>query len=109
MKLIWRLGIGLQLVVSGDLMPRLTDDANIQIDPVHCRAICEEIGYRLRQTLGANAADHQPHLKLIDHLRQKDLGRQDFDGAPSIVPSHNDMGSRGGAHGTSTPLRKPGG
>jgi hypothetical protein len=78
-------------------MPRLTDDANIQIDGVHCRAICEEIGYRLRRTLGAKAVDHPPLLKLIDHLRQKDLGRQVSDGAPSIVPSDNDIGSRGRA------------
>jgi hypothetical protein len=90
-------------------MPRLTDDANIQIDSVHCRAICEEIGYRLRQTFGASAADHPPLQKLMDHLRQKDLGRQDFDEAPSIVPSYNDGGLRDRTYGPSTPLRKPAG
>jgi hypothetical protein len=90
-------------------MPRLTDDANIQIDSVHSRAICEEIGYRLRQTLTANAADHPPLQKLVDHIRQKDPGRQDFDGAPSIVPSCNDIGERDRTYGPSTPSRKPAG
>ena len=90
-------------------MPRLTDDANIQIDSVHCRAICEEIGYRLRQTFGANAADHPPLLKLMNHFRQRDLGREDFDGAPPIVPSYNDIGSHDRTYGPPSPSRKPAG
>jgi hypothetical protein len=108
--------IGLPLTVSrpdelDNPMPRLTNYPNVQIDSVHCRAICEEIGYRLRQILKNSAPEHPPHLKLLDRLRQKDFGqkdfgRRDFDGAPSIVPSFNDTGSGGSTYRTSTPLRK---
>ena len=80
-------------------MSRLTDDPNVQIDSVHCRAICEEIGYRLRQALKNDAAEHPQHLKLLDRLR-----RQDVDGAPSIVPSFGDIAR--GPYRTATPLRK---
>jgi hypothetical protein len=82
-------------------MPRLTNYPDIQIDSVHCRAICEEVGYRLRQTLKNNPVDHPPHLTLLDRLH-----RQDFDGAPSIVPSFSAVGSRGNLYRTSTALRK---
>lgn len=68
-------------------MPRLTNDSNIQIDSIHCRAICEEIGYRLRQTLKEGVDEHPPYLKLLDLLHQKEFGRPIFDAAPSIVPS----------------------
>jgi hypothetical protein len=60
---------------------------NIQIDSVHCRAICEEIGYRLNQSLNMNASNLPPRLSLLlDRLR-----RQDQEDSPSIAPSFEDM------------------
>jgi hypothetical protein len=82
-------------------MPRLTDARNIQIDSVHCRAICEEVGYHLRQTLKTGASEHPPHLKLLARLRRQDLG-----GAPSINPSFHAIGSRRDQHGILAPSRK---
>jgi hypothetical protein len=79
-------------------MPRLTDAPNVQIDSVHCRAICEEVGYHLRQTLKPGASEHPPHLKLLARLRRQDLG-----GAPSINPS---IGSRRHPYSILAPWRK---
>ena len=60
---------------------------NIQIDSVHCGAICEEIGFRLSQFLKTETSDLPPQLKLLlNRLRQRD--REE---APSIVPSLDDM------------------
>ena len=60
---------------------------NIQIDSVHCSAICEEIGYRLSRFLKTETSDLPPQLKLLlNRLRQ-----QDREEAPSIVPSLDDM------------------
>ena len=60
---------------------------NIQIDSVHCGAICEEIGYRLSRFLKTETSDLPPQLKLLlNRLRQ-----QDREEAPSIVPSLDDM------------------
>jgi hypothetical protein len=67
-------------------MQRLTA-RNIQIDSVHCGAICEEIGYRLSRFLKTETSDLPPQLKLLlNRLRQ-----QDREEAPSIVPSLDDM------------------
>jgi hypothetical protein len=58
---------------------------NIQIDSIHCRAICEEVGYRLSKLLETEVAELPPQLKMqLDRFRQKE-------DAPSIVPSLNDM------------------
>jgi hypothetical protein len=59
----------------------------IQIDSVHCRAICEEIGYRLQIALGAASATLPVRLQLL----MDQLARQDSELAPSIVPSLEDM------------------
>jgi hypothetical protein len=60
---------------------------NIQIDSVHCRAICEEIGYRLKQLLNGEASELPPKLNwLLDQLR-----RQDEEDSPSIAPSLEEM------------------
>jgi hypothetical protein len=75
-------------------MAQLTEHLDIQIDSVYCRAICEEAGYRLRQILKGSPTSPPAHLKLLARLR-----RQDFDGAPSIVPSFDDL-KRYGAHRT---------
>jgi hypothetical protein len=60
---------------------------NIQIDSVHCRAICEEIGYRLNQFLDVEALALPPQLNwLLDQLR-----RQEEEDSPSIAPSLEEM------------------
>lgn len=61
---------------------------NIQIDSIHCRAICEEVGHRLSKLLETEVAELPPQLKMqLDRFRQKE-------DAPSIVPSLNDMALR---------------
>ena len=62
-------------------------DANIRIDQLRSRAICDEIGDRLRQMLPLEASPLPPRLRyLLDRLA-------DSDGelSPSIVPSLEDM------------------
>jgi hypothetical protein len=67
-------------------MPQLAT-RSIQIDSVHRRAICEEIGFRLSQFLKTESSDLPPQLKLLlNQLRQQDRAE-----APSIVPSLDDM------------------
>jgi hypothetical protein len=59
----------------------------LQIDSGHCRAICDEIGDRLRILLDKEAGEIPQRLRLlIDRLAELD-GRQ----APSIVPAMDDM------------------
>jgi hypothetical protein len=55
------------------------------LDHIHCRAICDEIGERLRDILDREALEIPPHLlMLIDKLAQ-------LDRAPSIIPSIDEM------------------
>lgn len=82
-------------------MQRLTNYPDVQIDSVHSRAICEEVGYRLRQLLKNPPVDHPRHIHLLDRMH-----RQDFGAAPSIVPSSDAHEARGGTYRTSTALRK---
>ena len=59
----------------------------LQIDSLHCRAICDEIGERLQTILRPDAANLPPRLQiLIDRLAD-----QDRELAPSIVPDLDDM------------------
>jgi len=59
----------------------------VQIDSGHCRAICDEIGDRLRILLDKEASQMPRQLRLlVDRLAELD-GEQ----APSIVPSMDDM------------------
>jgi len=59
----------------------------VQIDSGHCRAICEEIGDRLRILLDREACEIPQQLRLlIDRL-----GELDGEQAPSIVPALDDM------------------
>ena len=37
------------------------DHENLRLDHTHCRAICDEIGERLRESLGGEAADMPPY------------------------------------------------
>jgi hypothetical protein len=58
-----------------------------QIDSLHCRAICEEIGERLRIILRTETTALPAQLQiLIDRLAD-----QDREPAPSIVPEIGDM------------------
>lgn len=59
----------------------------LQIDSGHCRAICDEIGDRLRILLDREAGEIPQRLRLL-------LGRLaelDCEQAPSIVPALDDM------------------
>jgi hypothetical protein len=59
----------------------------LQIDSGHCRAICDEIGDRLRIVLDREAGEIPQRLRLlIDRLAELDSDR-----APSIVPAMHDM------------------
>ena len=58
-----------------------------QIDSGHCRAICDEIGERLRTLLDRETDEIPQRLRmLMDRLAELD-GEQ----APSIVPAMDDM------------------
>ena len=59
----------------------------LQIDSLHCRAICDEIGERLQTMLRPDAANLPPRLQfLMDRLTDQAL-----EPAPSIVPDPDDM------------------
>lgn|GEM_PF-634242 len=59
----------------------------VRIDSVHCAAICEEIGYRLRRFLDKDKTELPAHLGLLlDKLREMEC-----DESPSIVPSFEDI------------------
>lgn len=61
-------------------------NANIRMDQPHSRAICDEIGDRLRQILPPEAGPLPPRLqRLLDRLADDEV-------SPSIVPSLEDMG-----------------
>jgi hypothetical protein len=58
----------------------------LQIDSGHCRAICDEIGDRLRILFDKEAGEIPQRLRmLIDRLAALD------EQAPSIVPAMEDM------------------
>jgi len=58
-----------------------------QLDSGHCRAICEEVGERLRILLDKQPSEIPPRLRsLLDRLAELD-SRQ----APSIAPAMDDM------------------
>lgn len=62
-------------------------DVNIGMDQLHSRAICDEIGDRLRQILPLEVSPLPPRLRYL-HDRLADA---DGELAPSIVPSLEDM------------------
>ena len=58
------------------------DHQNLRLDHTHCRAICDEIGERLRETMAPESVTMPPHLRrLIDRL-----GELDNVWSPGIVP-----------------------
>jgi hypothetical protein len=59
----------------------------LQLDSGHCRAICDEIGDRLRIVLDREAGQvPQPLRLLLDRLAELDRAQ-----APSIVPAMDDL------------------
>ena len=61
--------------------------SKIEIDSSHCRAICDEIGERLRRILDREATALPPRLQLL----LERLAEQDLVEAPSIAPSIDGM------------------
>ena len=61
--------------------------ADLLLDHVHCRAICDEIGERLREVLKPEVPALPSYLcRLIDRLAELES-----EPAPSIVPSMDDI------------------
>jgi hypothetical protein len=58
----------------------------LQIDSSHCRAICDEVGERLRPILS-----REPPVPLSLQLLIDRLAELDHEPAPSIAPSIADM------------------
>lgn len=72
------------------------DAEALALDHAHCRAICDEIGERLRQVLKPEALDiPQRLLALLERLAE-------LEQAPSIVPSNDEMSSRSPEFSTRT-------
>ena len=70
----------------------LQNAASLNLDPTHCRAICDEIGERLGFILKP-ASDIPPRLLYLI-ARLAELEKADvpqLESAPSIVPSIQDM------------------
>jgi hypothetical protein len=61
--------------------------ALLQIDSGHCRAICDEIGDRLRIFLNREATEIPQRMRLL----MDRLAELDGEKAPSIVPAMDDM------------------
>lgn len=60
----------------------------VNIDAVHSREICAEIGDRLREILRREASSELPAR--LQHLMQR-LAEADRETSPSLVPSLEDM------------------
>jgi hypothetical protein len=72
---------------------RKQNAANLVLDSIHCRAICDEIGERLRSIMKPTTSDVPPRLldliRRLAVLEQCDLLR--VESAPSIVPTSGEM------------------
>jgi hypothetical protein len=67
------------------------DAAVVVLESQHSRAICNEIGERLRDVLGRDVPEIPPYLRrLVDRFAELERVR-----SPSIVPSINDMNPGG--------------
>jgi hypothetical protein len=62
--------------------------ASLQIDAIHARAICDEIGDRLRNILDRELS-HELPPRLRDLMAQ--LAKADNTASPSIAPSLDEM------------------
>ena len=67
----------------------MSRDSIVKIDSNHCRAICDEIGARLRLILDGEATALPPRLQVL-MLR---LAAQDLAASPSIAPAIGEMAS----------------
>jgi hypothetical protein len=78
----------LGLIARGNPASPMSAKATIPIDDDHARAIYDEIGERLRVWLKRDMSSSLPPRlqQLIDQL-----AATDHDGAPSIVPSLDDI------------------
>ena len=65
----------------------MSNQNQLHIDGAHCRAICDEIGWRL----GAILAREAPALPLRLQMLMDRLAEQDCEDSPSIAPSMDDM------------------
>ena len=65
----------------------MATQSELKIDSSHCRAICDEIGDRLRAMLDREI----PAMSLRLRLLMDRLAEQDSELAPSIAPSMDDM------------------
>lgn len=65
----------------------MSTQSELHIDSSHCRAICDEIGARLRAMLDRELPAMPPQLQLL----MDRLADQDREPAPSIVPCMDDM------------------
>jgi len=65
----------------------MATQSELKIDSSHCRAICDEIGDRLRAMLDREI----PAMPLRLRLLMDRLAEQDSELAPSIAPSMDDM------------------
>ena len=65
----------------------MSTQSELQIDSSHCRAICDEIGERLRVILDQESPAMPAQMQLL----MDRLAEQDWELAPSIVPSMDDM------------------
>ena len=63
------------------------DALQLRIDSGHCRAICDEIGDRLRILLDQEPGEIPQRLRMLMNR----LAELDGEQAPSIVPAMDDM------------------
>ena len=61
----------------------MSNRVNVEIDSIHSRAICKEIGERLRISLSRESPELPPRMRTqLDQLRKLEAAD-----SPSIVPS----------------------
>lgn len=82
----------------------MSNQKELQIDSTHCRAICDEVGERLRAILGREPPAASRRLQSLIHR----LSELDHQPAPSIAPSIEDMAWQAIRHprGTARPQRE---
>lgn len=65
----------------------VTRSVSIELDRIHCRAICDEIGERLHYILRQDTSELPPHLKYL----MARLAEADREPSPSLAPSIEEM------------------
>jgi hypothetical protein len=79
------------MVVGGQTMLKLSA-ADLLLDHTHSRAICDEIGERLRTILKPDVSELPPRLlALIEKLVQLEIDDVPYVRAPPTAPSLEDM------------------